>query len=103
MKLRVTDPTIRWLRTHPRRGTVVVIAIVVIASALWIRLGRIPADLLDERVSTSTVVVDRRGVPLYEALSGEGTRSTRIEADRLPPLLVAATIAAEDRRFWSHV
>src|SRR5262245_28466143 len=95
--------TLKWLRTHPRRATAVAIAIVLIVSVLWIRLGPIPADLLDERASTSTVVVDRRGVPLYEALSGEGTRSTRLDADKLPPLLVAATIAAEDRRFWSHV
>ena len=73
-----------------------------IASALWIRLGPIPADLLDLRDSTSTVVVDRRGVPLYEALSGDGTRSIRLDAEHLPPALVAATVAAEDRRFWSH-
>ena len=49
------------------------------------------------------IVVDRHGVPLYEALSGDGTRSvTLIAADSCPPTLVAATIAAEDRRFCRH-
>ena len=51
---------------------------------------------------TSTLVVDRNGEPLYEALSGDGTRSVRLTADSLPPMLVAATVAAEDHRFWSH-
>src|SRR5919109_4719024 len=52
--------------------------------AFWIRLGPIPADLLDERGSISTIVTDRRGVVLYEALSGEGTRSVRLDSEHLP-------------------
>ena len=72
------------------------------AFALWLRLGPIDPALLNLDDSTSTVVVDRRGVPLYESLSGDGTRSVHLDAHDLPPLLVAATIAAEDRRFWSH-
>src|SRR6202008_1722262 len=66
-------------------------------------LGPIDPALLDLRDAASTVVVDRRGVPLYEALSGDGTRSIHIEPSALPPVLVAAALAAEDRRFWSHV
>jgi penicillin-binding protein 1C len=77
-------------------------AAVLVAAALWVRLGPIPADLFDDRGATSTLVVDRHGVPLYEALSGEGTRSVPLTADALPRWLVAATIAAEDRRFWRH-
>jgi penicillin-binding protein 1C len=70
--------------------------------ALWIRMGSVPAALLDDRSTASTLVLDRHGEPLYEALSGDGTRSVKLTADTLPPLLVAATVAAEDRRFWSH-
>jgi penicillin-binding protein 1C len=73
-----------------------------VALALWIRLGPIPPELLDLDDATSTVVVDRHGVPLYEARSAAGTRSIRLDATSLPPVLVAATVAAEDRRFWSH-
>jgi penicillin-binding protein 1C len=75
----------------------------VLGLALWVRCGPIRPGLLDFSEATSTVVVDRRGVPLYEALSGDGTRSVRMTAAALPPALTDATIAAEDRRFWSHL
>ena len=77
-------------------------ALLAAAAALWIRLGPIPRDLLDDSTATSTVIVDRHGVPLYEALSGDGARSVRLDAERLPAILAAATVAAEDRRFYSH-
>ena len=71
---------------------------------LWLRCGPLPAGLLDEPSSPSTLVVDRHGVPLHEALSSEQTRAHAADAPtRLPPMLVAATVAAEDRRFWQHV
>jgi penicillin-binding protein 1C len=91
----------RALRRHWRRVAVGFSAVLVVG-ALWLRLGPIDPALLDLDNATSTVVVDRRGVPLYESLSGDGTRSVYLEAANLPPILVAATIAAEDRRFWSH-
>jgi penicillin-binding protein 1C len=71
-------------------------------TALWIRLGPLPDGLLDDR-QPSTVVLDRNGTPLYEARGGDGTRGITLTADDLPETLVAATIAAEDRRFYSHV
>jgi penicillin-binding protein 1C len=76
--------------------------VVLIGLSLWVRLGPIDPKLLDLRDATSTSVVDRRGAPLYEALSSDGTRSVHLTAANLPPMLAAATIAAEDRRFWSH-
>jgi penicillin-binding protein 1C len=90
------------IRSRPRTSATAFAAISCTVLLLWLRLGPIPPDLLDDRTSASTLVVDRRGVPLYEALSGEGTRSIKLTAADLPPTLVAATIAAEDRRFWSH-
>jgi penicillin-binding protein 1C len=71
--------------------------------ALWVRLGPLPSGLLDESPRPSTIVVDRNGVPLQEALSSDQTRVVRLTADGLPPSLVAATLAAEDRRFHHHV
>jgi penicillin-binding protein 1C len=73
-----------------------------VALAVWLRCGPVAPDLIDLGDATSTVVVDREGVPLYEALSGDGTRSVHLGADDLPQVLVDATITAEDRRFWSH-
>ena len=79
------------------------VAVTVLLGAAWIRLGPLPAGLLDEADAVrSTTVLDRNGEVLYEARSGLGTREMRLRPDRLPPALVAATLAAEDHRFHSH-
>ena len=96
---RVFRPAVRVLQRH-RRPIAAIVAFAVLGAA-WLHLGPLPAGLLDEP-TPSTTVVDRTGVPLYEARSGDGTRGVKLTADTLPPLLVAATVAAEDRRFWSH-
>ena len=92
-----------WARWGTRRalaGTTVAI----VAAGAWVRLGPLPAGLLDEAAAVrSTTVFDRNGEVLYEARSDLGTREARLQADRLPPALVAATLAAEDHRFRSHV
>ncbi len=74
----------------------------VVALALWVRCWPLPDALLAEPATPSTVVVDRHGAPIYEALSGEATRAIALTAASLPPRLVAATLAAEDRRFFRH-
>jgi penicillin-binding protein 1C len=85
-----------------RIGVGVVVAAVV--GAVWMRLGPLPPGLLDEADAVrSTTVLDRNGEVLYEARSGLGTREMRMRPDRLPSSLVAATLAAEDHRFYSHV
>jgi penicillin-binding protein 1C len=91
-----------WIRRHPRLTATATASVVLIAATLWVRLGPIDPALLDLRDAASTAVVDRNGEPLYEALSGDGTRSIRLEPQELPAVLVSATVAAEDRRFWSH-
>ena len=70
--------------------------------AAWIRCGPLPGRLLALDRQVSTEVLDRRGDPLYESLSADGTRSRFLRAERLPPALVNATLAAEDRRFFGH-
>ncbi len=50
----------------------------------------------------STVVLDRNGVELYEALGGDGTRASQLRPENVPAIVAAATVAAEDRRFWWH-
>jgi penicillin-binding protein 1C len=84
-----------------RKRTLALASILLVASTCWIVLGPLPAGLLDDP-TPSTIVLDRNGMPLYEALGGDGTRGIKLTAGDLPPTLVAATTAAEDRRFWSH-
>jgi penicillin-binding protein 1C len=76
--------------------------LLIAVAAAWIRCGPLPAGFLDEGRHVSTVVKDRRGALLYESLSAQGSRSAWISPEHLPPPLVSATLAAEDRRFDRH-
>jgi penicillin-binding protein 1C len=75
----------------------------ILVVAIWARTGPLPDGLLDPARDVSTVVVDRNGEVLYEARSGAGARSAGVGNSTLPPSLVTATLAAEDRRFRWHV
>ena len=74
----------------------------MVVAVAWVRLGPLPPTLLDGAEDVSTTVVDRRGAVLYEARSSSGTRAMRLSAGEIPLALADATIAAEDRRFYSH-
>jgi penicillin-binding protein 1C len=78
------------------------VTVVLLFLAAWIRLGPLPDGLLDLSSSDSTVVLDRGGNPLYEALGASGLRGETLTAGTLPPALVRATLAAEDHRFYRH-
>jgi penicillin-binding protein 1C len=80
-----------------------VAAFAAVAGLAWLRMGPLPQGLLDPPAAPTTVVVDRHGERLYEALSDDDTRSTPLAPAALPPRLVAATLAAEDRRFFRHL
>jgi penicillin-binding protein 1C len=78
-----------------------VVALVLLACG-YVRLGPIPAGLLDLRDAESTAIVDRHGELLYESRSADGARTSWMTPDQLPAALVDATVAAEDRRFFKH-
>ena len=83
-----------------RRWAVVGCLLSVVGGAAWIRFGPLDGGLLQP--ATSVTVSDRSGEILYEPLSAGGGRRTAIESASLPPLVVDATLAAEDRRFFLH-
>jgi penicillin-binding protein 1C len=93
---------VRFLRRHPRLSTALLLVALVAGIAVWLRIGPLPDGLLDEPKHPSTLVFDRHGTELHEALSSDETRIVPLDAATLPPSLVAATVAAEDRRFWCH-
>ena len=92
----------RLQRSRPVRAGLVSFVVLALA-AVWLRCGPLPAGLLDENAAPSTEVFDRHGERLYEARSALGTRSERLEAATLPPVLAHATLAAEDARFHRHI
>lgn len=85
-----------------RRHALLATAAVAVSLGWWLRCGPLPAGFLDLDRFASLEVVDRTGKPLYESPSPAGGRVRFLTADRLPEALVAATLAAEDRRFFSH-
>ena len=91
---------VRWRKRHSR--AVGLLGTLLLAAA-WVRLGPLPAGLLDGVGTPSTVVVDRRGRVLYEALSSDGARIRPLDPAALPAALADATLAAEDRRFHTHI
>ena len=78
------------------------ITTVLCGAALYVCLGPIDPALLDQRRYSSARIVDRNGVVLYEPLSAAGGRGAAVRAAQLPEVVVNATIAAEDRRFFTH-
>jgi penicillin-binding protein 1C len=101
--LRTTAHGPHATRSRLRRRVVWGLVAVSSAALVWLRCGPLPDDLLTTPVAESTMVVDRNGVPLYESLSGDGTRSVQLTAGTIPDVVSAATVAAEDHRFWSHL
>jgi penicillin-binding protein 1C len=73
-----------------------VVGVAILAAAGYVLYGPIPAI----PTVTSPTVVDRNGVVLYEPLGAGGVRSAWV--NDVPPRVAEATIAAEDRRFYSH-
>jgi penicillin-binding protein 1C len=59
---------------------------------------------LQQRASTfeTTRIFDRNGDLLYEILDPSAGRRTFITLDKISPYVVAATIATEDKSFYSH-
>jgi len=59
---------------------------------------------LRERASQfeTTRILDRNGQPLYEILDPTAGRRTYIPLEEISPNLIAATIATEDKEFYSH-
>ncbi len=85
-------------------------AIVAAALVLWavgltipqaLRLIRLPVSL-QEAPSCGIKFTDRNGTLLRESLLEGGRFTTPVSIDKLPRNLLAATICAEDKRFWLH-
>jgi penicillin-binding protein 1C len=61
-------------------------------------------DDLRQRASQfeTTRILDRNGNVLYEILDPSAGRRTYVKLDKISPFLVAATIATEDKEFYTH-
>lgn len=55
-----------------------------------------------ERKSTAVAFTDRSGIPLGTVLSSDASHAVAVPLERVSPYFIAATLAAEDRRFFRH-
>ncbi|MEO1267119.1 MAG: transglycosylase domain-containing protein, partial [Myxococcota bacterium] len=76
---------------------------VLVAVLMWIVLVPFPMALLAPEPITSTVIVDRKDRPLREMLSTHEGRLRWLPLTKVSPHLKAATVHAEDKRFYQHL
>jgi len=86
-----------------------VILTLCVVSILFFQYYRIASELPDiqdlkQQASQfeTTRILDRNGNVLYEILDPTAGRRTYVPLDRISPFLIAATIATEDKDFYSH-
>ena len=92
----------RWARRHWRR--IAVAGVLTLGAAIYLRVGPVPDVVMRvDETRPSVMVFDRHGERLYEARTDRGTRGSWLPPDKLPRVVVVATLAAEDHRFHSHV
>lgn len=81
------------------------LAVGVIAAALvWFVLPfafQLPPGLA-ARPLASPVLLDRHGEPIRHLTSDDFTRAAPVKLSQIPPRLIDCTLAAEDKRFFSH-
>jgi penicillin-binding protein 1C len=86
------------------RLSLVLSAAVALAALGWrvaLHLVRLPRSLLDPPVA-SLELLDRHGQPLRQVRDPAGQVSRAVTYAAIPPPLIDATLAAEDKRFWQH-
>ena len=86
-----------------RVGTTILLAgaTAALAIAAWISRP-LPSRLLRSGLEPGTVLRDREGRVLRDARAIDGSRRRWVPLDRVDPDLLAAFLAAEDRRFYRH-
>ncbi len=84
-----------------RAGLAAAAVLLGAAGALLAYAHLAPLTPLDRQAPPApTLILDRHGTPLQRDAS-EGVRIP-VGLDEIAPIAVRATVAAEDRRFWSH-
>src|SRR5712691_5106536 len=90
----------RWQKLASICG--LILAVVSVFAYVWIFAGLPSLDNLKAGLALpSTRILDRNGRILYEILAPEGGRHTTVPLSQIPKPLVQATIATEDKNFYS--
>ncbi len=95
-----------WRRRLPRARALVAAALLatgVLAGATWLGLRPLPERLDPDASDVRRVQVrDRHGIPLSVTYENDWNLQDILPLEKIPPLLRAAFVMAEDRRFYQH-
>jgi 1A family penicillin-binding protein len=90
---------------HKRRWPLGLVGVLIAAALLAGKLlfGGLPVPARDalSPVRPSTLILDRNGSLLYEAMAGDG-KQTPLAFEQIPAACWEATVAVEDSRFYNH-
>lgn len=102
--LKAAQANWRRLRRWQKALGIIVLAALLAGFGIyqWIFAG-LPAidQLYSGLMLPSTRILDRNGRLLYEIIAHDGGRHTAVPLDHIPRALIDATIATEDRNFYS--
>ena len=97
-------PTEKWFHTKAFRVKVIknlIFFVPLISLLLWLFWGLpLPSKLGEDQVPVSTKLFDRNGKLIYEIYADK--KSTPVNIQDLPPYIVQATLAIEDKDFYKH-
>lgn len=84
-------------------GLVVVVISALLSGYFYFARGLPdPSFMTNRQLFQSVLFYDRNGQRLYELFDPNGGRRTLTHLEDLPPLLIDATLAAEDPNFWTN-
>lgn len=89
-----------WARLRLRLGLLVGALALALVALAGLDLAFPPP--LERGREVSVVVADRRGAPLRAFPIAQGRWRLEADLDRTDPAFLAALLAVEDKRFWSH-
>jgi penicillin-binding protein 1C len=79
------------------------VALLALLGLAWFSLRFVPLpDALFQPPPAQTEFLDRNGTPLRIVRAGDSPYLQPVTLNEMPQALVQATLAAEDKRFWSH-
>ncbi len=96
----------RWWRLRRWQKALSLVAILLLGGGLWLYLwifAGLPAinTLQAGMALPSTRILDRNGRLLYEIIDQQSGRHTAVPLSQIPKMLIDATIATEDRNFYT--
>src|SRR5262249_41908783 len=96
----------RWRRLRRWQKALSIIAMLIFGAGLWLYLwifSDLPSinTLQAGMALPTTRILDRNGRVLYEIIDKQSGRNTAVPLNQIPQALINATIATEDRNFYS--